>query len=176
MLGCSRLARVVVCAWRVGYCHQQRLAGELMADERELAPVTRHYFVDEAGDATLFSRRGKVIVGEEGCSMYFVLGLLDIADPNSVGHELTALRRRLLDDPYFQGVSSMQPAARKAATAFHAKDDLPEVRREVYALLMQHEMKFFALIRDKRRIARLVLERQEAHLPIPSQSALRSLR
>jgi len=35
---------------------------------------TRRYFVDEAGDATLFAARGQVIVGTEGCSSYLLLG------------------------------------------------------------------------------------------------------
>lgn len=35
---------------------------------------------------------------------------------------------------------------------FHAKDDIPEVRREVFGLLMQHpELRFFAVVRDKGR-------------------------
>ncbi len=29
-----------------------------------------HYFVDEAGDPTLFNRKGQLIIGNEGCSRY----------------------------------------------------------------------------------------------------------
>ena len=29
-----------------------------------------HYFVDEAGDLTLFGQRGKVLLGSPGCSKY----------------------------------------------------------------------------------------------------------
>lgn len=129
-----------------------------MTDEPQSELSVRYYFVDEAGDATLFNRHGKLILGNEGCSIYFALGLLDIPDPESLERELTELRQRLLADPYFKGVPSMQPEAKKTALAFHAKDDVPEVRREVYSLLMRHEMKFFAVVRDKRRIADLVLE------------------
>jgi hypothetical protein len=42
--------------------------------------VIRHYFVDEAGDPNLFKRHGKVIVGKDGCSQFFLLGLADVAD------------------------------------------------------------------------------------------------
>jgi hypothetical protein len=38
----------------------------------------KHYFVDEAGDPALFGARGKVLVGSEGCSRYFILGLADV--------------------------------------------------------------------------------------------------
>ena len=40
-----------------------------------------------------------------------------------------------MNDSYFKSVPSMQPANRKTALAFHAKDDLPEVRRDVFRLL-----------------------------------------
>ena len=42
----------------------------------------RHYFVDEGGDSTLFSKTGKVLVGTEGCSRFFILGLLDVPNPS----------------------------------------------------------------------------------------------
>jgi hypothetical protein len=121
----------------------------------------RSYFVDEAGDGTLFSRKGHVIVAQEGCSRFFILGLLDIPDPGSLARELEALRRRLLSDPYFKGVPSMQPDKRRTAVAFHAKDDVPEVRREVFALLMRHKLRFFAVVRDKLDLLTYVQHRNE---------------
>ncbi len=66
-------------------------------------------FVDEAGDAVLFNRRGKVIVGKPGCSRFFILGFLDVADPDALTEDLDALRTRLVADPYFAGVPSIQP-------------------------------------------------------------------
>ncbi len=121
-------------------------------------PGVRYYYVDEAGDPTLFGSRGKRLVGTEGCSTYFILGKLHIAEPDKLAAELTQLRKRLLADPYFQGVPSMQPDQRKTALAFHAKDDLPEIRREVFSLLLNHNVQFFAVVRDKRVITDVVLE------------------
>ncbi|MBN1591529.1 MAG: DUF3800 domain-containing protein [Pirellulales bacterium] len=129
-----------------------------MANTRNGGSSVRHYFVDEAGDGTLFSRRGRLLVGSEGCSNHFILGLLDITDPSPLEQELTELRERLRIDPYFKGVPSMQPETGKTAIAFHAKNDLPEIRREVYSVLMRHEMRFFAVVRKKHRIAELILE------------------
>lgn len=40
----------------------------------------RHYYVDEAGDLTLFNKKGKVIIGQEGCSKLFFLGTAHIID------------------------------------------------------------------------------------------------
>lgn len=117
----------------------------------------RHYFVDEGGDSTLFASKGKVIIETEGCSRYFMLGLLDVADPISLQQRLDELRARLLDDPYFKDVPSMQPQAGKTALAFHAKNDLPEVRRETLALLRETEgLRYFAVVTDKRRVLEYV--------------------
>jgi hypothetical protein len=113
----------------------------------------RHYFVDEGGDSTLFASKGKVIIGVDGCSNFFMLGLLDVADPDRLGTRLDDLRARLLADPYFKNVPSMQPQAGKTALAFHAKDDLPEVRREVFSLLRETEgLRYFAVVTDKWRV------------------------
>jgi len=110
---------------------------------------SKYYFVDEAGDPTLFGARGKVLVGSEGCSRYFVLGLADVDDPPTLAADLAALRARLIADPYFKDVPSMQPEQQKTVLLFHAKDDLPEVRREVFALLQRHAIRFSAIARDK---------------------------
>ena len=107
-----------------------------------------HYFVDEAGDGTLFNKHKQIVVGREGCSKFFALGALEVDDPVALHDSLNSLREKLILDPYLATVESMQPTRKKTALAFHAKDDCPEVRREVYKLLMQHEIRFFALVRD----------------------------
>lgn len=122
----------------------------------EPVPSKCHYFVDEAGDPTLFNRRKQVVVGVEGCSTYFMLGLLAVSDPESLGLALSELRQRILADPFFKRVPSIQPERRKTAIEFHAKDDIPEVRREVFSLLMQHDLRFFAVVWDKRCIVQKV--------------------
>ncbi len=128
---------------------------------KQSPPSICNYFVDEAGDGTLFNSKGHVIVGTEGCSRFFILGLLDIPDAATLADELNSLRRRLLADPYFKGVPSMQPEACKTALAFHAKDDIPEVRREVFSLLLQHKLRFFAIVRDKHKVVEYVRQRNE---------------
>ena len=127
-----------------------------------LCPLNRHYFVDEGGDGTLFSRKGKVLVGTEGCSRFFILGLLDVLDPAALNDRFEELRTQLMDDSYFKGVPSMQPNARKTALAFHAKDDLPEVRREVFRLLRDTEgLRFFAIVADKLSVLAYVRQRNK---------------
>ncbi len=38
------------------------------------------YFVDEAGDTTLFGRHGTVLVGTEALSRFFIVGRLEVDD------------------------------------------------------------------------------------------------
>ena len=125
-------------------------------------PSIRHYFVDEGGDGTLFSRTGKVLVGTEGCSRFFILGLLDVPDPMALNDRFNELRTRLMSDSYFKNVPSMQPDARKTALAFHAKDDLPEVRRDVFQILRNTEgLRFFAVVADKLSVLEYVRQRNK---------------
>lgn len=120
------------------------------ANEQDVEePDVIHYFVDEAGDPVLFDGKGRVLVGTEGCSKYFIVGKLDVDDPEALGKKLEALRSDLLADPYFKRVPSMQPARKKTAVLFHAKDDVSEVRREVFKLLAGEDVRFYAVVRDK---------------------------
>lgn len=120
-------------------------------------PAVRYYYVDESGDPVLFNAKGRVIVGESGCSRFFILGTLDVVDPGAVATALNELRQQLLADPYFKDVPSMRPEQRKTARLFHAKDDVPEVRREVFKVLANLDLRFYAVIRDKGVIVEKVL-------------------
>jgi len=95
----------------------------------------KHYFVDEAGDLNLLNKRGRIVVGNEGVSHCFVVGLVDLPDPELARTKLEVLRQRLLADPRFRDMPSMQPEAKKTALFFHAKDDPAGVRLEVFGLL-----------------------------------------
>ncbi len=110
------------------------------------------HFVDEAGDLTLFDSKGRVVVGSEGVSKCFMVGLAYLPDPTSCERALRELRLSLLADPYFRNVPSMQVSKRKTAAFFHAKNDLPEVRREVFKILPGFGAKLFVAVRRKSRL------------------------
>ena len=120
----------------------------------------KRYYVDESGDGVIFAHHGRIMIGLEGCSRFFMLGLLEIADPLSLGIAMEDLRLKLLTDEYFKDVPSMQPDQNKTAVVFHAKDDLPEVRREVFHLLRNTTgLRFFAVVTDKFQVLEYVKER-----------------
>lgn len=89
------------------------------------------FFVDESGDPIFYDRRGNLIVGQDGCSPILMLGFVEIEDPQSVRSALLDLQRQIVTDPYFEAV----PSIAKTKIAFHAKDDIPEIRFQVYKLL-----------------------------------------
>lgn len=113
----------------------------------------RYYYVDEAGDLNLFNKKGKIIVGEEGTSNVFMLGLLYLPDPLKAKEKLEELRNQLLADPRFKDIPSMQPASKKTALFFHAKNDHRLVRQEVFNLLPQLKATVLVAIRRKLELA-----------------------
>jgi hypothetical protein len=117
--------------------------------------------VDEAGDPSLFTSKGKELVGKPGCSTYFILGELEVADPPALGRDLEHLREKLLSDAYFRHVPSMRPDRGKTALAFHATDDIPEVRSEVFHVLSRHDLRFYAVVGDKRDLLAVELRNRE---------------
>ena len=128
--------------------------------ENEAIPLPPHpYFVDEAGDGVIFDAKGRLLVGTGKVQDYFTVGMVECWTLEALTGELAALRAQLLADLYFKGVPSMQPEAKKTALFFHAKDDLPEVRREVFKVLERHDFSFYAVVRTMSAVARRVKER-----------------
>ena len=117
------------------------------------ASCIHHYYVDEAGDLTFFDKKGKLIVGQNGVSKVFLVGVVRLLKPKLAHEYLEGLRKSLLADPYFKGVPSMQPDAGKTALCFHACKDTAEVRYEVFKLLPRIKAKVLVAIRRKVDIA-----------------------
>ena len=119
-----------------------------------------HYFVDEAGDPTLFGQGGKAVVATEGCSRFFIEGKLECRDVDALAADLADLRAEVLADPYFKGVPSLDPARKRTAVQFHAKDDPAEIRFLVFRLLAKHELRFVAVVRDKLKLLDYAVQRK----------------
>lgn len=124
-------------------------------------PAPHLYFVDETGDGVIFDGKGRVLVGTGKVQDYFTVGMVECWTLQALTDELAALRAQLLADPYFKGVPSMRPEAKKTALFFHAKDDLPEVRREVFKVLERQEFSFHAVVRTMSAVTRRVKLRNE---------------
>jgi len=82
-----------------------------------------------------------------------MVGAVELPDPIAAESALEGLRGQLLSDPYLRGIPSLQPERGKTAIAFHAKDDVPEVRREVFRLIPSLAPKLIVAIRRKADLA-----------------------
>lgn len=109
------------------------------------------YFVDESGDPTFYDARGNLIVGQEGCSPVFLLGFVETSDPHSIRLALNGLHAKIATNEYLRDIPSMK----KTNVAFHAKDDIPEVRQSVFETLRALDFKAqFVVARKKERVFR----------------------
>jgi hypothetical protein len=125
------------------------------------APSTKHYFVDEAGDGTLFDKKGRAIIGEEGCSKFFMVGLADITDAAAIKAEFDALRVQVSNDPFLKKLRQFKPERKETSVYFHATVDPVEVRWEVYKILLRHEFRFSAVIKTKQTVLEYVKSRNQ---------------
>jgi hypothetical protein len=126
-------------------------------------PLVKNYFVDEAGDGTLFDKKGRVIIGEEGCSNFFMIGLADIADAAAIKADFDALRAQVTGDPFLKKLRQFKPERKETSVYFHATVDPVEVRWEVYKILLRHDFRFTAVIKTKRTVLEYVKTRNQKH-------------
>lgn len=109
-----------------------------------------HRFLDEAGDTTFFGKGRTPIIGTTGVSNYFLLGMLSIHEPlDEVRLRVKKLHHDILSDPYLKPVASIQKKINKRGYYLHAKDDVPEVRKMVFELIVSVKCHFDAVICKK---------------------------
>jgi len=116
----------------------------------KLPTFTYHYFLDEAGDSTFYGKGKTPILGEEGVSSCFILGLLKLNEPlDVIRKKVVDLQNQIAADPYYEKVSSI--LKKKAAHGYylHAKDDVPEVRKAAYELMRGMNCSFEAVVARK---------------------------
>lgn len=125
---------------------------------KEPQPGRTCFFVDESGDPVFYDRKGNLIVGQSGCSPILILGFIETQSPRPLRRAILALQEEIIQDPYFQGV----PSLRKTAIAFHAKDDLPEIRYRFFKLLATLDFRAqFIVARKIERVFRNSFEARE---------------
>lgn len=96
-----------------------------------------YYFVDEAGDPAFYNKNSEFIVGKEGCSKLLMLGFIETGEPKIIRQELEKVRDRIKNSSYLKDI----PSVKKSLMHFHATDDCPEVRQEVYECISKLDFK-----------------------------------
>lgn len=91
-----------------------------------------YFFVDESGDTTFYNKKGEWIVGKEnGAPKILLMGFIRTTEPEYLRKKLNELSSKVINDSYLRDIPSMN----KTKIAFHAKDDCPEVRYNVFKML-----------------------------------------
>lgn len=110
---------------------------------------TNHRFLDEAGDTTFFGKGKKAILGQEGVSSCFILGMVKFKEPlEPLRRKVFELQNQIANDPYYQ-VPSVIKKKQAAGYYFHATDDLPEVRKTFFDFIRSTKLSFEAVVGRK---------------------------
>lgn len=108
-----------------------------------------HRFLDEAGDTTFYGKGKKNVIGENGVSKVFVLGMVKVVDPlDEVREKLNNLQVKIANEEFYQ-VPSVIKKINKTGYYLHATDDLPEVRKEMFDLIKTINCSFEAVVGRK---------------------------
>jgi hypothetical protein len=109
-----------------------------------------HRFLDEAGDTTFYGSGRQLILGQNGVSLAFIIGMLKVSEP------LPALRTAVLSeqaaiaaDTYVNCIPSVAKKIQRGGFFFHAKDDPIEVRGAFFKFIATRQVSFEAVVARK---------------------------
>jgi hypothetical protein len=109
-----------------------------------------HRFLDEAGDTTFFGQGHRLILGENGVSLAFIIGMLKVNAPLQELREAVRTAQRAIEaDTYVNRIPSVAKKIAKGGFHFHAKDDPAEVREVFFKLINSHAVTFEAVVARK---------------------------
>lgn len=107
-----------------------------MNDQPAESIQTSHRFLDEAGDTTFFGEGRVSIIGQQGVSHAFYLGMVKFeSDIPPIRQKIIELQNAGSQDAYFSKISSIARRVRGEGFYFHATDDPPEVRERLFRFI-----------------------------------------
>lgn len=109
-----------------------------------------HRFLDESGDTTFFGKRKRVIVGEDGVSKCFILGMVKFKTKlEPIREQIIKMQHDIVDDEFYHDIPSIRKKENKGGYFFHAKDDIPEVREKFLRYIKTLNCSFEAVVARK---------------------------
>ena len=121
-----------------------------MKKKNKLPTFTYHYFLDEAGDPSFYGKGKTIIIGQQGVSLCYILGMVNFEDDLvALRRDVMNLQRRIESSPYFRGVGSVEKKKRLHGYYFHATDDMPEIRMLFFDFIKSLNCSFEAVVAAK---------------------------
>jgi hypothetical protein len=119
-----------------------------------------HRFLDETGDTTFYGAGRKLILGQNGVSLSFGMGIVRIDRPlREVRDDIERLERQVEADPLLNAIPSVRKRIDSGGFFFHACKDTPDVRTVLLHYL--HELPCEAEIVIGRKIPALFERKHE---------------
>jgi len=111
--------------------------------------IAIHRFIDEAGDTTIYGKGKKNVIGENGVSLCFMIGMVKFKEPlEPLRIKIRELQNKIVNDPYYN-VPSVKKKVSSSGYYFHATDDLPEIRKVFFDFIKNIDCSFEAVVATK---------------------------
>jgi hypothetical protein len=112
--------------------------------------IAKHRFLDEAGDTTFYGKGNRPVLGSEGVSNCFILGMVKFTEPlEKVRNDLLQLQTEIAENELFQVPSLLKKKMGKGGYYLHATDDIPEVRLKFFEYIKKLDCSFEAVVGRK---------------------------
>lgn len=121
-----------------------------MTHKKKTMLKTYHRFLDESGDTTFYGKKKRLIIGENGVSNCFILGMVKFKtklDP--IREDIIKMQNEVANDPFYQDIPSILKKKSSYGYFFHAKDDIPEVRERFFRYIKSLNCSFEAVVARK---------------------------
>jgi len=109
-----------------------------------------HRFLDEAGDTTFYGKGKLPIIGTEGVSNSFTLGMTRFLEPlPDLRERIVLLQREIEKSPLFKSMESVKKRIHKGGFYFHAKDDSNDLKKVFLDFILTTDCTFQAVVARK---------------------------
>ncbi len=109
-----------------------------------------HRFLDEAGDTTFYGKDKIPTIGNSGVSNTFILGMVSFKSSLiDIRNKIIEMQNEVQKSKFYYKVPSVMKRIQKGGFFYHAKDDLPELRKEFFDFILTLDCTFQAVVGRK---------------------------
>lgn len=121
-----------------------------MSIEKKNMQKDYHRFLDESGDTTFYGKKKRIIVGDNGVSKTFIIGMVKFKTKlEPIREQILMMQKEVATDEFFKDIPSIKKKVNKGGYYFHAKDDIPEVREKFLRYIKTLNCSFEAVVARK---------------------------